>query len=228
MFLEPQEGAEPEIVVDASVGEELRRELTIADPEIRCCDLDRRKETGERGRGSHHAGDACQSPRDMNKGATAVVASLLDEQAVSIERRKGSGADIRRQHMQHRLLRQFVKTSVPVQTFSVVVFEERIGRKSVAIDKTQFGQQSKRHLQRQATNDVISEIESDKLHNLRCRGGEIGIVAVVAFPIQHQVRSQNAAARYRCNVGDILKCTRISQKTDHAQVIQGGAKSTAR
>ena len=30
LFLEPQKSAEPEIVVDASVGEELRRELTIA------------------------------------------------------------------------------------------------------------------------------------------------------------------------------------------------------
>ena len=164
----------------------------------------------------------------MNKGATAVVASLLDEQAVSIERRKGSGADIRRQHMQHRLLRQFVKTSVPVQTFSVVVFEERIGRKSAAFEKRQLGQQSERQLHWQPSDDVIADVELDKLHNLRCRGGEIGIVAVVAFPIQHQVRRQNAAAGYGGDVRHVLECAGISQESNNSQVIQRRTKSTAR
>ena len=153
---------------------------------------------------------------------------MLDEQSVPIERRKGSRANIRRQHMQHRLLRQFVETPVSVQIFFVVAFEERIGRIFATFEKTQFGQQSKRQLQRQPTNDVISKVELDKLHNLRCRGGEIGIVTVVAFPVQHQVRRQNAAAGYGGDVRHVLECAGISQESNNSQVIQRRTKSTAR
>jgi hypothetical protein len=75
---------------------------------------------------------------------------------------------------------------------------------------------------------VISDVELYEPHDLRRGFGKALILTVVAIPIQHDVRRQNAAARNGCDIRDVLKRAGISEETDNSQVIKRGAKSTAR
>ncbi len=63
-MLEPGECADPEIVVDATVGEPPGRKLPLPDAQVGRTDLDRWEEAREGGRGADDLRDASQLARD--------------------------------------------------------------------------------------------------------------------------------------------------------------------
>ena len=75
-------------------------------------------------------------------------------------------------------------------------------------------------------HDPIANIQTNKIEKFFSRFFELLFRARVTLPIQYQVRGNNAAARNRCDVADIVEEFCIMQVTHNTEVIQGRAKPT--
>ena len=227
MPCEPRERPRTEVVVDAAIGERLRRKLTLVHSEIGGRDLDRRKEPRKRRRGTDHLRDARRLAGDVSERIHFARLALLDVEAVSVEHRHHAIADVRREHVQGRLLGQFKEPPVAVEELAIGPLQERIGGELRRMPAGELGGQSQRKEQGQPADDPVADVVLHEVHDLRGRLAKRPVIAGVAVPVEDEVGPHDASAGDGGDVGDERQGAVVTEVADHAQVIERGSKPSA-
>ena len=90
--------------------------------------------------------------------------------------------------------RKFVQAAITVQIFSIITFEDRVGCAVSSLKETQFREHTKKKLQGETPNNVISEIKLHEADELVSGLRKALVVTVVAIPVQDQMSRKNAAS----------------------------------
>ena len=225
-LLEPAEGADPEVVVDAAVGERLGRKVAGADAEVGRGDFDRGEKAGERARRPDHLGDRRGQAGNVMEGIVAVEVALLDVESVAVEDGEHPIADVRGEDVKAGALRQLEQPAVAVEKIPVVAFQERVGGEMGGGPTGEPGGVAEGKEERQSAHNVIADVELNEANHLGGSLGELRIAAVVAIPVEDEVGSDDAAAGDSGDVGHEGKRAAVTKVANHPEVVERGPETT--